>query len=130
LSLWVVPTHYKQIQKDYKMKHIPHVTLHTNLDKHSASVELGRMVDISFKRGFVRFPKTYDPDPLWGSGFYCDVKGLDHKPTFFHHMTVWYNYDGNHSVFKEPPEDQMGTVVRADTTSEDPSEWTISGKVY
>ena len=126
LSLWVVPKYYKQIKETYKMKHIPHITLQTNLTEPSMSVDLGKHVDVTFNRGMVKFPKMHDPNPLMGSGFYCNVKGISEIPDFRQHMTVWYNYDGCHYEFREPPPHQPGKVVRADTTSDDPSEWHIT----
>ena len=125
LSVWVVPKLYEEIQEEYNMVHIPHVTLQTNLQTHSNSADIGRLVNISFIKGFVKFPSMYDHDPMSGSGFYCSVADLYNIPAFDQHMTVWYNYDGDHMGFDEPPCDQLGRVMRADTRSDDPSEWTV-----
>lgn len=105
------------------MKHIPHVTLKANMDKPDFSLT-GQSYDIKFQDGFVWFPKMYSKnDPMRGSGFYCDIKGLKlpHPP----HMTVWYDYFDDHSVFQKAPEPTTGQVFCADARSPNPEDWDV-----
>lgn len=127
-SLWIVPVEQKAIRARYNMKHIPHVTIKTNLASPSWSAAIGQTVLIDFSDAFVKIPPQYsETEPLTASGFYCRVRGLKYE-TIAHapHMTVWYGWDGDHGVFREGPGKGVpGVVMRADTRACDPSLWSV-----
>ena len=127
LSLWAVPRNHVEIRERYNMKHIPHITLETNLTKPSFSCDVGNVVQAEFTRGMTKFPWIYTPDgPLEASGYYCIMKGLYNVPKHRLHMSIFYNYDGQYMQYLEPPPVCLCDVVRADTRSEDPSEWIVT----
>lgn len=120
-SLWAVPLNYKSIKAKYHMKHIPHVPLKTRLEEPSHSVDLFNHVKLEFYTQFVWKPDVYRGR---SSGFDCKISGLHEPIEHYPHMTIWYDYYGNHANFVAP-EDCMAKVVRVNTTSENPEEWFI-----
>lgn len=120
-SLWAVPLNYNSIRAKYHMKHIPHVPIKTHLEEPSQSVDLFNHVQLKFQRQF-----TWKSDIYKGrsSGFTCEIHGLHEPMDYCPHMTIWYDYYGNHSNLVAP-EDCMAKVVRVNTMSENPDEWFI-----
>ena len=119
-SVWAVPYNSDIIKAKYSMKHIPHITLKTNM-----IIPENRFIETSceivFKNPVCKFPSMYENDPLTASGFYCDINiPTEHDP----HMTLWYNFDGPLRVINIP-EPTRGEIFLADTRSMDPSEWRI-----
>lgn len=119
-STWIVPDTWNSIKSKYKMKHIPHITVRTNLEKPCAK-GVGEKVRIKFISGCFIFPKQYKVDPLDAYGFYCLVKNVDfeHIP----HMSLFYNEP--FAVYDPPSEELEGTIYMSDTRSMDPSKWTL-----
>lgn len=122
-SLWIVPHNWKEIKDAYKMEHIPHVTVETNLTEPPRDVAPSRH-EIRFEKPYALFPKMYENDPFTAYGFYCKVSGI--KIKHYAHMSTHYNKFV--TIFPEPPEDTWGTLVAADTRSEDCSKWVIFDK--
>lgn len=119
-STWIVPDNWKSIQVRYSMKHIPHITVRTNLTEPSTD-NVGKRLHIKFVKGCFTFPKQYEVDPLDAYGFYCTVKHIeiDHIP----HMSLFYNEPLR--VYEPPMETLQGTIHIADTRSLDPSKWKL-----
>ena len=133
-SIWAVPKNHEQIRSKYNMKHIPHVTLKTNLEKEDRTHNFSTC-HIKFKKNFVWFPKMYSKDEKIkrASGYYCDVEGLPFEVRHMLHMSVWYDYSGpwsGENIPEEPPDNTMATIYSVDTRSPDPSEWQIINRPY
>ena len=120
-SIWVVPHNHQVIRNQYKMKHIPHITVKTNMII-PEKIFGKKFCKINFKNSFCcEFPSMYQNDPLTACGFYCDINiPTDHDP----HITLWYNHSGPLDSLS-PPQDTHGQVFLADTRSINPSEWKI-----
>lgn len=119
-SVWVVPHNHGFLAHRYNMKHIPHVTLETNLVTPKNKFDKN-FCKIYFKNFCSQFPSMYETDPMTACGFYCDIDiPIDFDP----HMTLWYNHP-NPSPIMDIPEPTHGQVFMADTRSMDPSEWKI-----
>lgn len=128
-SVWAVPHNHEEIRSTYRMKHIPHVTLKTNLEKEER-IYTNSTCRIKFYKQFVWFPPTmYKNNPLKGSGFYCDVYGVPFKMNHAPHMTVWYDYDGPWDIFDTCPIETLATIYSVDTRSPKPEDWKILSNI-
>ena len=123
-SLWAVPYNYAEIAAKYNMKHIPHVSLEHGLAKPSNSHTLFNRVTLKFENKLCRIKdRTLELDC---AGIYCDLKHIDFKDQFYF-MPVWFDYEGKYDVIDEfPGKYVQAQIFRANTESEDPSEWFIS----
>jgi len=127
-SLWLVPYNWKEIQKEFNIDFILHITISTNLPY----IPLGvinsgkRFIVKNFKKGEI-FPKMYEVDPLNGFGYPCEIEGL--YPLHTPHMTLFYASNkitdlDTYSWIKTPPPKQLEcTLHLADTTSHNPLQW-------
>ena len=60
-SIWYVPKDWKKFMNEYGMKHVPHMTIETNLLIKPTTIKTQIMIDkITFKSGLVKFPSQYD----------------------------------------------------------------------
>ena len=122
-SIWLVPTNLKYLQKTYNMKHIPHVTVETNLiELPDYSFDDTQYNLINF-RSFAKFEKQYTHDPLEAWGWICDVPdiSISHIP----HMSLIYTKEFTFNTTIYPPDDTLGQLYYADTTSECPANWSL-----
>ena len=120
-SIWLVPLNHVAIKKMYGMVHIPHVTVQTNLcSAPELKLPKGEFRLNSFT-SLVELKSQYKHDPLCAWGWECqspDV-AIKHTP----HMSCTYSQPP--SGITEPPGDLLATMHLVDTTSTDPSEWTL-----
>lgn len=124
-SIWAVPTNSEEIYEQYTMRHIPHITLQTNLEHPPRTHPYGPKCHVDFDIEFVLFPNIYEEnDPIRGSGFFCNVSGLKEPIWHAPHMTIWYNYYGYHGILRPPPPCEANIYI-ANTVSSEPSEWYI-----
>jgi hypothetical protein len=93
-SVWFVPRNYKELQSIYKITHIPHITLETNLSLMDAYLIYNNAcnkVKVKFQGKFVRFPSLYSHDPMVSYGWYVDVTQMSNrKLNWTPHMTLRY----------------------------------------
>lgn len=139
-SVWYVPENYKELQNTYKVSHIPHITLETNLclrDAYHIYHNACQDIIIKFQDKYVKFPSFYENDPMISYGWYVNVmKMTKRKLNWVPHMTLRYlqrisNVANNHykdkTILSEnlcPPSDEIKCkVVIADTRSNSPIEW-------
>lgn len=126
-SVWAVPYNYRDIQKKYNMKHIPHVTISTNHHDRPIITNYNMPCTIHFNedRHLKRLPLMYEYDPFRDNdcaGFYCKIPGI--KDDVLTHMTISYDFaGGNYAEFEAPEHSLQATIMRADTTSLNPEEW-------
>ena len=126
-SVWAVPYNYREIQRKYNMKHIPHVTISTNHPERPIVTNYNMTCTIMFDghKHLKRLPIMYDHDPFKDNvcaGFYCKIPDI--KDDILTHMTMSYDFvDGNYADYKAPEYPLNATVMRADTTSLNPEEW-------
>ena len=127
LSLWAVPRNYKEIISKYNMKHIPHITIETNLKNPSYSTDIGNIVNVEYNKGLIKMKNVYNvPDILEISGYTCRLYGLNNTPKHHLHMSIFYDWDGdNYGIWPDPPDSSICDIVRADTTSMNPEDWCI-----
>lgn len=120
-SLWLVPILSKQIQHMYSMKHIPHITVCTNLQYIDSSILSQETFIVDSFSQMCNFPKMYNQDPLNACGFYCNIENIktNHKP----HMTVMYMHTMN--IQYTPPEKLDCRLYFADTRSLNCSDWKL-----
>lgn len=138
-SVWYVPENYKELQKTYKIPHIPHITLETNLCLrdayhiyHNASTD----IIIKFQDKYVKFPSFYENDPMISYGWFVDVvKMTRRKLNWVPHLTLRYlqRTSLNNNAYKDksmlsenlcPPSNELKCfVIIADTRSDSPIEW-------
>lgn len=140
-SVWYVPNNYKEMQEQYGIAHLPHITLETNLslkDAYHIYHSACNKIIVKFRDGLVKFPSFYHHDPLVYYGWYVDVLQMaGRKLNWSPHMTVQYlpratsiypsqPYNDHHILSRTnaPP---MGPiecfVVIADTRSGVPTDW-------
>lgn len=126
-SVWAVPNNYKTLQKNYNLTHIPHVTISTNHMDPPCITNYKERCKIVFptKNLYRLTAYTYETDPINTecAGFLCKVPGINESSTA--HMTISYDFDGDFSVIHAPKGDLDAMVWRADTRSENPSDWRI-----
>lgn len=143
-SVWFVPTNHKQLQDQYNMTHIPHITLETNLslkDAYHIYHNTCKKITIKFRNKFVKFPLLYHHDPKISYGWYVDVIYMTgRKHNWTPHMTAAYlpRFVG-YSSYKEQcimernlcaPSDYIECFATiADTRSGVTEEWNID-KTY
>jgi hypothetical protein len=118
-SLWLVPQNWRDIKRIYSMKHIPHITVCTNMDRTDPvilSISSFKVHTFSYLK---KFPKMYKNDPLDASGFYCKIEGIctNHTP----HMSVSYSHDDLENL--APPDSLECQLHFANTQSDKPHEW-------
>lgn len=120
-SLWLVPLNWKNVAESYNMKHIPHITVQTNMNYIDPIVLSNDTFTACDFSNLKTFPKMYGNDPLNGSGFYCKVKDLEinHQP----HMTVMYSHNIVHDYV--PPANLECKLYIADTQTLDASQWKL-----
>ena len=126
-SLWAVPPNHRDVKSTYNMKHMPHVTIETNME-FPWSVYAYQKCRVEFyKSHCARLPQMYKQDPLKNCiGFFCEVKDIKPVNVRYPHMTLFYEYDGESTLTSIPrPDDFEGTLYIADTRSLDPSDWHI-----
>lgn len=126
-SLWLVPDEWRKLKLRYGMRHIPHVTVKTNMSE-VPNVVWGRYRVGGFSRAG-HFPSQYAHDPLTAAGFWC--KSLDVPVRHRAHLTVAYGADGERPVIPlsahvRPLTGELWCTLRAaDTRSLDPSQWRL-----
>jgi hypothetical protein len=128
-SIWLVPTNWKYIKKEFNMDFTPHVTVATNLPYLPYGILNNKNYQVkNFSKGVI-LPKMYNFDPLNSFGYPCEIDGLylSHKP----HMSLFYapnkiNELDTYSRIKAPPSYPIECQLRiADTTSINPIQWTV-----
>lgn len=145
-SVWYVPENYKELQDIYKISHIPHITLETNLllrDAYHIYHNACPDITIKFKEKYVRFPSFYDNDPLISYGWYVDViKMTRRKLNWVPHMTLKYlqrsSKNSNSNIdksilsdYKHPPSNEIKCkVIIADTRGNEPVHWHVNYKYF
>lgn len=137
-SVWFVPNNYKEIQEQYGIAHIPHITLETNLslkDAFHIYHNACNKIVIKFKDNFVKFPSFYHHDPLVYYGWYVDVLQMTgRKLNWSPHMTVQYlprttslHSSNEQQVCRRMISPPLGPIecftVIADTRSGVPTDW-------
>lgn len=138
-SVWYVPENYKELQELYKIPHIPHITLETNLclrDAYHIYHNASPDIVIRFQDKYVKFPSFYDNDPMISYGWFVDVvKMTRRKLNWVPHMTLRYlpRTSINNNNYKDkcilsenlfPPSNEIKCkVIIADTRSNLPIEW-------
>lgn len=139
-SVWYVPENYKDLQDTYKISHIPHITLETNLclrDAYHIYHNSSPDIIIKFQNKYVKFPSFYDNDPMISYGWFVDVvKMTRRKLNWVPHMTLRYlprtttNNNNNYkdkSILLEnlcaPSNEMKCSLMIADTRSNLPIEW-------
>jgi hypothetical protein len=137
-SVWFVPKNYQDIQERYNIKHIPHITLDTNLllkDAYHIYHNACQEVVVKLKPDFVKFPSFYHHDPMVSYGWYVDIQQMTkRKLNWTPHMTVTYvprNKTNNAQeikvlTYQSPLEPIECFVTIADTRSGLPEDWNIS----
>lgn len=142
-SVWYVPTNYKELKEHYNMKHIPHVTLETNLllrDAYHIYHNSCSKITAEFHPEYVHpFPSLYAHDPMVASGWYVRVLQMTgRKLNWTPHMSVSYVPRGQHdnmdftpSWRPKPPSGKTEYfLVIADTRSGDPTDWHIDNVYF
>jgi hypothetical protein len=101
------------------MKHIPHITISTNMEKIDSSVLSRDIYIVNEFSEFKTFPKMYKNDHLNACGFYCKLDCLktDHIP----HMSLFYNEKTINTFV--PPESLKCMLYIANTESLNCSDW-------
>ena len=114
-SIWLVPYYYKDLQKQYKMDHIPHVTIATNM-MHIPNQILS--TDVYFITKFSDL-STIDSNAC---GYYCEIPNLtlNHTP----HLTLWYAEEPRY-YFNKPVKEIACELRVADTRSSNPKDWKL-----
>jgi hypothetical protein len=77
-SIWYVPYNYIDLKNKYDMKHIPHITIKTNLMKQEAIDFFQEQIFsdeayIYVHDPLVIFPDIYDTNPLKAIGWWCSI---------------------------------------------------------
>lgn len=122
-SIWLVPINWKVIKKIYKMEHIPHITVATNIDTDISSAILNNNIyTISDFSIASNFDKMYKNDPLNGYGFFCKINEI--KTNHVPHMTLFYNKLINNINPPPPPNELKCKLYIADTRNLDYRLWT------
>jgi hypothetical protein len=139
-SVWYVPKNYKFLQDTYKISHIPHITLETNLclrDAYHVYHNASKTIKIKFQDKYIKFPSFYEYDPMVSYGWHVDVVSMARrKLNWMPHMTLRYeprtnklNTYRDNIILAEnylPPTNQQSVdcyIVIADTRSGTPQEW-------
>jgi len=137
-SVWFVPINYKEIQDKCNIKHIPHITLETNLslkDAYHIYHNACQKISVKVKPEIVKFPSFYHHDPMISYGWYVDILNMTkRKLNWTPHMTITYlprsnkttsMTDANILASHHPlgPLECFATI--ADTRSGLPEEWSI-----
>jgi hypothetical protein len=136
-SVWYVPENYKELQDIYKISHIPHITLETNLclrDAYHIYHNASPDITIKLQDKYTKFPSFYENDPMISYGWYVDiVKMTRRKLNWVPHMTLKYlprisnnNYNDKSILSKglSPASNEIKcSVIIADTRSNQPMEW-------
>ena len=115
-SLWAVPSNYAELARKYNMKHIPHVSIERGLPSISHSPLLFTKCRITYKNGLSRVVR---PD-VECAAYYCSIDRIKENGLY---LPVWFNYDGGYFDYLQAPEPVDALFLRADTASDDPSEW-------
>ena len=123
-SLWLVPINYKTIQKTFKMKHIPHITVETNL-KTIENCNTNKIYIVKNFTWYGKIESQYTNDPLCSWGWLCD--SIDIVIKHQAHMSMVYNKH-NEKITNIVPPDETPVLLEcnlyyADTRSDDPSKW-------
>ena len=120
-SLWLVPYNCNEIMRNYNMKHIPHVTICTNLEYIDSTILTHKTFVVNKFSNLEKFPKMYKNDPLNASGFYCEINGIQtfHTP----HMSVTYSHESLDDLI--PPQSLVCQLFFVDTRSLNFEEWTL-----
>lgn len=135
-SVWYVPKNYKELQDAYKIQHIPHITLETNLclrDAYHIYHNASPDIVIKLQDKFVKFPSFYENDPMISYGWFVNIVRMTRrKLNWVPHMTLRYlqkttnNYNDK-SILSEglcPPSNEIKCkVMIADTRSNQPIDW-------
>ena len=126
-SIWLVPHKWKEIQKEFNIDFIPHITLATNLPYLPYGILDKRPVIVkNFKKGQV-FSKRNDADRLYSFGYPCDIDGI--YPSHIPHLTLFYSPNpisdlDTYSWIKTQPTGHINCYMKiADTTSPNPINW-------
>jgi len=117
-SLWAVPSNYKELARKYNMKHIPHVSIEKGLPTTSHSPLVFGRCNIRYFKGLSNIKR----DGIQCAGYYCEIKEVKPRPTELY-MPIWYDYSGGYFNYLEPPEPVDALFLRANTESDDPTEW-------
>ena len=121
-SIWYIPENWKTFMRDYNMKHVPHLTIETNIPIKPTTIEAELCLKrVEFKSGLVKIPSQYNEDTSTAIGWFCETSDKwtrQHRP----HITWKYDYD------IDPPTEKPATIHNlflaiADTRSSDPTEW-------
>lgn len=121
-SIWLIPENWKKIKEMYKMEHIPHITVATNIESELPYEILNnKNYKVSKFSKVTNFEKMYKHDPLNGYGFYCEINDIKttHKP----HMTLFYNKELDNENIEIPLELEC-KLYMANTQSIDWKLWT------
>lgn len=139
-SVWFVPNNYKEIQDKYKISHIPHITLETNLslkDAYHIYHNACQTISVKVKPEFVKFPSFYHHDPMISYGWYVDIQHMTkRKLNWTPHMTATYvprtskTNDANIITCQPPTEPLECFATIADTRSGLPEEWSIDNTYF
>jgi len=98
-SVWYVPIDSDNLRTKYGIKHIPHITIASNLSDVEKAIEICSRFPLNANFYFtqpatlVKFPSLYGNDPLSAVGFYArlfDEAEKDINLGFPAHMSVEY----------------------------------------
>jgi len=128
-SVWLVPLNYRILQKVYKFRHIPHVTISTNHSAAPDPANLGRLYDVTDFQPYSNIGRNYVIDPLHALGWVCQVHGLEieHTP-HMSHVYSFFAFPRSPHVSYATPTRLIAEVCVADTRSPRPEEWEIIGE--
>ena len=126
-SVWYVPQAWEYLMKNYNFKHIPHITLVTNLDQKPKQILSypKHLEYVTLLDDITVFPKMYINNPLNGIGWFCQCSP-DIYTKHIPHITYSYFKDLP-STFDIP--DDFPTIINdwilmiGNTQSPDPQEW-------
>jgi hypothetical protein len=127
-SVWYVPNDFRQFARDYKFKHIPHVTLQSNLTKEEAEAlfeKSAKTATIQLDADVSIFPTMYAHDPLKAVGWYATGIDTPHRPhmsvSYYDELPKWVGIEGG-----DPPFEMNCFLAVADTQPSNPSEWYLT----
>jgi hypothetical protein len=125
-SIWLVPLSSNIYRKIYRLQHIPHITVSTGHRSMPSIQNLQKYYDIVNFRSVSRIPRQYEENLLFSVGFPCHIEGL--RPIHQPHLTLRYGanaYPPFDDILFEKPVRILGETRIADTSSKDPSKWSL-----
>jgi hypothetical protein len=130
-SIWYVPYNYTQLKQRYSIKHIPHITIKTNLIREDATHFYTNTLfpyetHIYVTDPIVIFPSIHKQDPLKAIGWWCNTLPKNQDIEWKPHLSIEYFIElpSRLPIYdKAPQEPLLCYKIIADTTSANPEEW-------